>query len=65
MRIELAAGVPFAWPASCVALICTCDTVCPAMGPAGCIGVAAIVAAGLFLALSLVGELYSLGALRD
>ena len=65
MRIELAAAVPFAWPASCVAFICTCDTVCPATGAAGCIGMAAIAAAGLFLALSVVGELSSLGALRD
>ena len=65
MRIESAAAMPFAWPASCVALMCTCDTVCPAAGASGCIGIAAIAAAGLFIALSLVGELFSLGALRD
>ena len=65
MRIELAAAVPFALPASCVALACACDTVCPMAGAAGCVGLAAFAAAVLFFALSVVGELSSLGALRD
>ncbi len=65
MRIEALAAGPFAWPASCVTLACACDTVCPMLGAAGCIGIAAVAAAGLFLALSVVGELLSLGALRD
>ena len=65
MRIESLAAVPFAWPASCVTLACACDTVCPMLGSAGCIGIAAAAAAGLFFVLSVAGELLSLGALRD
>ena len=65
MRIELAAALPFAWPAYCVALACACDTVCPMSGAAGCIGFAAVGAAGLIFPLTVVSELLSLGALRD
>lgn len=65
MRIESICVLPFAWPASCAALVCTCSVVCPAWGAAGCIGTAATAAGGLFFVLSIVGELSSLGALRD
>ena len=65
MRIELAAAGPFAWPASCVTFACACEEVCPGAGAAACIGIAALAAGALFLALSAFAELQSLGAMRD
>ena len=65
MDIRSLAAVPFAWPAACVALVCACETVCPASGVAACVGIVALGAATLFLVLAFVNELASLGALRD
>lgn len=65
MRIEMLAAVPFAWPAACVALACACAATGQSCGVYGCVGIAAFAAAALFLLLSAVGELSSLGAIRD
>ncbi len=65
MRIEALAAGPFVLPVSCVTFACACEGFCPGAGAAACIGIAALAAAALFVPLSAVAELQSLGAIRD
>lgn len=65
LKESLISLAPLAFPASCFAAGCSCESVCNRFGAAGCISLAAVSAAVLFLALALVDQLRSLDAIRD
>ncbi len=54
----------FGFPAACLATGCDCETLCAILRPAGCIAIAAISAAALFVPLALLEEARMLSSLH-
>lgn len=58
-------SLPLFLPATCWAIGCRCDWLCPMAGVTGCVALAGLAAAGLFAALTFVREMASLDSIRD
>lgn len=65
MKIALASIVPLYPPAACWAGGCECQWLCAAVSTGGCVAIAGLAVASIFLALSFFGAFRGLDALHD
>ncbi|HZL92761.1 MAG TPA: hypothetical protein VFB99_03920 [Vicinamibacterales bacterium] len=65
IKLAFFSSLPLLLPAMCWATQCRCDWLCPMLGPAGCIALAALAATALLATLAFIQAMVTLESIRD